>query len=91
MPELGDFDIETFHLLVLVSLESTRVKSGLRLVAATPLRTKDVEAREEQLELFCTKIDGWILVRIDGIRIVGGSAYACKLFQFIDNVSIAKA
>ena len=29
------------------------VDSGLILVAVTPLRTKDVEAKEEQLELFC--------------------------------------
>ena len=52
--ELGSSDVETFPLLVLVSLESIKVKSGLILIVVTPLRTKDVEAKEEQLELFCT-------------------------------------
>ena len=59
--ELGGFDVETFLLLVLVSLENKEVESGLRLVAVTPLRTKDIEAKEEQLELFCTEIDGFCL------------------------------
>ena len=44
VPELGDFDTETFLLLVLVSFEGMEVESGLRLVAVTPLRTKDVES-----------------------------------------------
>ena len=48
---------QTFQLLVLVILESMEVKSELILVAVTPLRTK--EAKEEQLELFCTKINGF--------------------------------
>ena len=52
-----NFDIETFPLLVLVSLESTEVKLGLRLVVVIPLRTMDVETKEEQLELFYTKTD----------------------------------
>ena len=55
--ELGGFDVETFPLCVLVSLESMEVKSGLILVAVTPLGTKDIEAKEEKLELFCSKID----------------------------------
>ena len=57
--ELGSFAVETLPLLVLVSLESMEVKSGLILVAVTPFRNKDVEAKEEQLELFCTEIDGF--------------------------------
>ena len=57
VPELGDFDIGTFLLLVLVSLESMEVELELILVVVTPLRTKDVEAKEEQLELFCTETD----------------------------------
>ena len=61
-----NFDVETFLLLVLVSLESKGVELGLRLEAVsllrvTPLRTKDVEAKEEQLELFCTEIHGFWL------------------------------
>ena len=57
--ELGSFAVETLPLLVLVSLESMEVKSGLILVAVTPFRNKDVEAKEEQLELFCTEIDAF--------------------------------
>ena len=57
--ELEGSDVETFPLLVLVSLHSMKVESGLILAAVTPLRTKDVKAKEEQLELFCTKIDGF--------------------------------
>ena len=49
----------------------------LILVVVTLLRTKDVVANEEQLELFCTDIDVFWLY---GIRIVGGNAYACRLF-----------
>ena len=48
--ELGGFDVETFPLLVFVSFESKAVESGLIQVAVTPLRTKDVEAKEEQLD-----------------------------------------
>ena len=44
-------------LLVLVSFESTEVESGQILVIITLLRTKDVEAKEEQLELLCTETD----------------------------------
>ena len=54
---MGDFDVETFLLLVLESLESTGVKLEPILVVVTPLRTKDIEVKEEQLELFCTEID----------------------------------
>ena len=57
MPELGDFNVEIFLLLVLVSLGNTEVESELILVVVTPLRTKDNEAKEEQLDLFCTKTD----------------------------------
>ena len=57
MPELGDFDVGIFLLLVLVSLESTEVESKLILVVLTPLRTKDNVAKEEQLELFCIQND----------------------------------
>ena len=42
--EWGDFDVGIFLLLVLVILGSTEVE----LVAVTPLRTKDFEARKEQ-------------------------------------------
>ena len=42
-------------------MESREVELQLRLVAVTPLRTKDVEAKEEQLELFCSEIDGFWL------------------------------
>ena len=73
---------------MLISLESTIIESGLRLVVVTPLRTKDVEAKEEQLGLFCTEIDGFWL---NDIRIVGGNEQACKLFQFTDKSSVAKA
>ena len=41
--ELGDFDVETFPLLVLVCLESMEVKSGLILVVVTPLKPKDID------------------------------------------------
>ena len=54
MQEFGGFDVETFPLLVLVSLESMEFESGLRLVDATPLRSKDIEAKEEKLELRLT-------------------------------------
>ena len=61
MPEWGDFDVGTFLLLVLVSLKSTEVKSELILVVVTPLRTKDIETEEVQLELFSTEIDvSWL-------------------------------
>ena len=46
--EMGDFDIGIFLLLVLVILEGTEDNSELILVVVTPLRTKDVEAKEEQ-------------------------------------------
>ena len=61
--ELGDFDVqvESFCLLVLVSLESTKVESGLRLVVVTPLRTKDIEAKEKQIRSICIQIDGFWL------------------------------
>ena len=39
--EFGYFDVETFPLLVLVSLESMKVESGLILVAVTPFRIKE--------------------------------------------------
>ena len=45
---MGDFYVEIFLLLVLVVLESTEDESGLILVVVTPLRTKDIEAKEEQ-------------------------------------------
>ena len=54
---MGGFDVETFRLLVLLGLESMEVESGLTLVVVRPQRTKDVAAKEEQLILFCTKID----------------------------------
>ena len=57
MPEFGDSDVETFLLLVSVSLESTEDDSWLRLEAVTPLRTMALKAKEEQLEQFCTEID----------------------------------
>ena len=47
VPELGYFD-GTFVLLVLIRLESKEVKLELILVVVTPLRNKDVEAKEEQ-------------------------------------------
>ena len=37
---------------MLISLESELI-----LVVVTPLKTKDIEAKEKQLELFCTEID----------------------------------
>ena len=40
-------------------LESMEAEWGLILVAVTPLRTKDVEAKEEQLELLCIESDGF--------------------------------
>ena len=48
VPEMEYFDVQIFLLLVLVILESTEDKSGLILVVITPLRTKDIEAKEEQ-------------------------------------------
>ena len=68
--ELEGFDVETFPLLVILSLES---RIGLIQVAVTPLRSKDVEIKAGQLELFCTEVDG-CLVRIGRIRTVGVNA-----------------
>ena len=42
---MGDLDVETFLLLVLVVLERVVDEWELILVSVTPLRTKDVEAR----------------------------------------------
>ena len=47
VPEMGDFDIGIFLLPVLVILESTEDEWRLILVVVIPLRTKDVEAKEE--------------------------------------------
>lgn len=55
--ELGDSDVETFLLLVLVGVERVEVESALKQVVVIPPRTKVVEAKEEQLVLFCTEID----------------------------------
>ena len=57
MPGLGDFDVGIFLMPVFISLESMEVELELIQVVVAPLRTKDDEAKEEQLELFCTKID----------------------------------
>ena len=48
VPELRDFDVGIFLLLVLVNLESTEVELELMLEVVTPLRTKDDEAKEQQ-------------------------------------------
>ena len=45
VPEMGDFDVGIFLMLVLVILEGTKDKLELILVVVTPLRTKDVEAK----------------------------------------------
>ena len=45
---MGDLDVETFPLIVSIVLERAEDKLELILVIVTPLRTKDVEAKEEQ-------------------------------------------
>ena len=45
------------------------VKSGLILVAVTPLRTKDAEAKKGGIRTILRR-DCWISVRIDGTRTV---------------------
>ena len=70
VPETGNFDVGTFLLLVLVSLESTEVESEQILEVVTPLRTKDVEAKGEQLELFCTQIDiFWLELKVSEVLV----------------------
>ena len=53
---LGGFDAEIFLLTVSEVLEIVADESGLTLEAAKVLRTTVIEARMEQLELFCTDI-----------------------------------
>ena len=60
--EMGDFDVGIFLLLVLVALEGMAEESRLILVVVTPFRTKDVEAKQEQYELFSTEIDVCLFV-----------------------------
>ena len=45
---MRDLDVETFLSLVLVVLERAEDELELILVVVTPLRTKDIEAKEEQ-------------------------------------------
>ena len=54
---LGDFDVETSLLFVLVVFERAEDELELKLAAVVPLRTMVVGAKEELLELFCTEID----------------------------------
>lgn len=55
--QLGEFDADSFLLLVLVGLVRVEVESVLKQVVVIPPRTKDVKAKKGQLALFCTKID----------------------------------
>ena len=45
---MGDLDVETFLLTVLVVLERVEDELELILVVVTSLRTKDIEAKEEK-------------------------------------------
>ena len=51
LEKFGGSDVDTFPLLVSVSLESIAVESRLILVVVTPQRIKNVKAKVEQLEL----------------------------------------
>ena len=54
---LGDFDVETSLLFVLVVFERAEDELELKLAVVVPLRTIVVGVKEELLELFCTEID----------------------------------
>ena len=45
---MGDLDVETFLLILSVVLERAEDELELILIVVTPLRTTDVEAKEEQ-------------------------------------------
>ena len=45
---MGDLDVKTFFLIVSEVLERVEDEFELILVVVTPLRTTDIEAKEEQ-------------------------------------------
>ena len=45
---MGDFDVETFLLIVSIVLERAEGELELILIVVTPLRTMDIGAKEDQ-------------------------------------------
>ena len=58
---MGSLDVEIFPLIVSEVLERVEDELELTLIVVGSLRTTDIEAKEEQSELFCTETDvSWL-------------------------------